>query len=242
MENISSSNFQKIFLLAFTKELIRHSGKQDIIRLQRIIELEEGKKEKIPSTFEVKQNIPQERLEELKEILKVKKERPVQIISPVTKQIIPQKRPIARAPLIIPEPRLPAHLEYLRPTGASIQKAEIDLQKINPLISDPAVRTIEGNPDDNVVVAGSMGTKPTGIILTKEEIDEIIDKFSKTSKIPVTEGVYRVVVGNLVLSAVISKIVGSRFVIRKMVPQRPTSQTPQIPAVKSNNFGAQRFF
>lgn len=244
MENISSEDFQKKFLLFFTRELIRHSGKQDIIKLEKIIEWEEGKKkEKMPSTFEVKTNIPSERLKELKESFKIKKEK--QAVSQITK--FPEQRqfprPIARAPLVIPEQRLPAHLEYLKPIPA--ETVEIDLPKINPLIKDPAVRTIEGNPEENAIVSGTMGTKPTGIMLTKEDVDSIIDKFSKASKIPTTEGVYQVAVGNLIISALISSVVGSRFVIKKMAAQRPPAtfqpqSRPQIPI--SNNFGAQRFF
>ena len=89
--------------------------------------------------------------------------------------------------------------------------------KLNPLIKDPAVRTIEVNPDEKVIVTGTMGTKPTSIILSKEDIDKIIKKFSETAKIPVYEGIFRVVVGKLILSAIISDVVGSKFIIKKMM-------------------------
>ncbi|GAI79041.1 unnamed protein product, partial [marine sediment metagenome] len=52
-------------------------------------------------------------------------------------------------------------------------------EKLNPLIQDPLVRVIECNgSEENIVVKGSMGTKPTAIILSKEETDHIIKKFS----------------------------------------------------------------
>jgi hypothetical protein len=66
-----------------------------------------------------------------------------------------------------------------------------------------------------VVVTGTMGTKPTDIILSKEDIDRVINKFSEVSKIPATEGIFRVIVGNLILSAIISGVIGSKFVIKK---------------------------
>lgn len=236
MSETFSEDFKKIFLFAFTKELIQHSKNKDIANLQRIIELEESKlKEKIPSAFQVEKNIPSE----LKESILAREKK---IIIPATKTtfFIPRlkqmTRQISRPSLIIPEPRLPSHLEYLRPVPAP--SVEIDLLKINPLVKDPAVRVIEGNPDKNVIVNGSMGTRPTSIVLNKEDIDRIINKFSEVSKIPVNEGIYRVVVGNLVLSAVISEIVGSRFVIKKIIAPReqPAPQSlKEFMPVKNNS-------
>jgi type IV secretory pathway ATPase VirB11/archaellum biosynthesis ATPase len=103
---------------------------------------------------------------------------------------------------------------------------EIDLGKLNPLLKDKGVRIIDGSPDEKVRIMGSMGTRITDIFLTKEDIDRIIGKFSEMSKIPTNEGIYRVVVGNLILSAIISEVVGSRFVIKKMNYQQ--NQNVQI--------------
>jgi hypothetical protein len=211
MEQISN-NFKKIFLLTFTKELIKHSEKKDIQRLQNIIEQKENKKREeslqIPSIKEISQIPITEKIP-----LPQKINEPVQF--PKSK-ILPRK--IRRTPLLIPEPKLPEHLQYLRPVSAG--DARIDLFKINPLINDTAVMIIEGNPDEKVRVTGTMGTKPTGIFLTKEDIDNIINKFSGASKIPVNEGIYRVAVGNLNLSAIISKNIGSRFIIKKIISSK----------------------
>jgi len=116
--------------------------------------------------------------------------------------------------LRIPEPRLPPRLQYLKPIPTS---KEIDIGKLNPLVKDPMVRMIQCNgPEENIVVDGRMGTKTTGIILTKEEIDEVIKKFSQSAKIPVEEGITRIVRGRLILLAVVSKVVSSKFTIKKM--------------------------
>jgi hypothetical protein len=235
MENTFSEDFGKIFLLAFTKELIRHSKNKDITKLQRIIELEESrKKENIPSVFPIEYIPAPKKLEQNISIPEKKISTKPKItlkLSPRLKQFTQQ---ITHPALIIPEPKLPSHLEYLRPAPAP--SVEIDLSKINPLIKDPAVRVIEGNPDEKVVVTGSMGTKPTTIILNKEDIDRIINKFSEVSKIPVSEGIYRVVVGNLTLSAVISEIVGSRFVIKKIIAPREQPSPQSMPQPMNNNF------
>jgi len=112
---------------------------------------------------------------------------------------------------------LPAHLQYLKPTGPPTKKLDIDLGKLNPFLQDANVREIETEGEDEVVtVKGTMGKKPTSIKLSKEEIDEILDKFSKEAKIPKTEGLFKVTLGNLVLTAMVSEAISSRFIIKKI--------------------------
>jgi hypothetical protein len=202
-------DFKKFFLLQFTYELIKHSGTGEISELKNILKKEEDKQKE-----ETK-----ERKEKIKEI--IEKKEPFLILkqkNSLQKRIIkPLPKIIRTKPLIlrIPEPKLPSHLEYLKPVPTT--GVEIDLWKLNPLIKDPAVRTIEVNPDEKVIVTGTMGTKSTNIILNKEDIDKIINKFSETAKIPINEGIFRVVVGKLILSAIISEVVGSKFIIKKMI-------------------------
>ncbi len=221
MEETSSSEFKKFFLLTFTQELIKHSEKREIIRLQNIINFEEHRKKE--KSLLPLPPIPEPPLKKETQKLGVKKEIAPKKIPP-RPRTQPLVRPIEKPMIVIPEPKLPEHLRYLRPVAA--KEIEIDLGKLNPLIRDRAVRIIEANPGEKVKVTGTMGTQPTGIILSKEEIDDIINKFSEKSKIPTTEGVYRVIVGNLSLSAVISNVVGSKFVIKKIIA--PPPQQPQM--------------
>lgn len=223
MEETFSNEFKRIFLLTFTKELIKHSIKRDIIKLQKIIETEERQRERklIPVRREVLIKIDELKIPPAKKELGLKEviSKPKPVIRPTTKQI-------ARPTLFVPKSKLPSHLEYLKPIPTA--GIEIDLWKLNPLIKDPAVRIIEANPDEKVIVAGAMGTKPTDIALNKEDIDRIINRFSEISKIPPTEGIYKVAVGNLILSAIISEVIGSKFVIKKMIyPQK--KQYPIMP-------------
>jgi hypothetical protein len=218
MKETFSNDFKKFFLLKFTEELIRHSEKKDITNLLKIIRLKEEERKK--------------EFFHLKEEFAPKIERTVS----VRKLSIPAAKPAGRMlrvrespkpSLFISEPKLPEHLAYLKPVPTA--GTEIDLFKLNPLIKDPAVRIIEVNPDEKVMVTGTMGTRPTGIIMNKEDINRVINKFSEISKIPVTEGVYKVVTGNLILSAIISDVIGSKFVIKKMAyPMRQQYQNPPI--------------
>ncbi len=205
MEDTFSYEFKKKFLFLFTRELVKHSLKE-LAKLRQVIESEEKRR------FVPMPKIPE----------KERKEVPVFASAVSPKQV---------AHLFIPAPRLPAHLEYLKPIPAPV--VEIDLVKLNPLVRDPAVRIIEVSPDEKVIVTGTMGIKPTGIILNKEDIKNVISKFSEVSKIPANEGVYRVAVGNLVFSAIISEVVGSKFIINKMA--YPSQGSFQNIPVKKNN-------
>jgi len=208
----TSKKFRKLFLLEFTKQLINSYAPEDIAKLERIL-----KKENKEGTI-----IQQESKELVKDIIH-EKERELKFLekekTPLRRKLelkrnlysLRKRRPVLR----IPETRLPQTFQYLKPTPTN---TEIDLGKLNVFIQDPLVKVIECNgPDENLIVHGSMGTKPTSIILKKEEIDEIIKKFANAAKIPQDEGIFKAVIGKLTLSAIISETVGSKFVIKKIM-------------------------
>lgn len=111
---------------------------------------------------------------------------------------------------------LPEHLRYLRPTRTESPK-ELELGKLVPFLKDGNVKSIEvEGPDQVVYVKGIMGKKPIDIKLTKEEIDQILETFSKVGKVPKVEGLFKVAISNLILTAIVSESIGSRFIIKKM--------------------------
>jgi len=188
--------FRALFLLKFTNELIKNSA-EDFIKLENIIKRDQ-------------ENIRKGILPELNK----------QISIPKIQRNIPQKTqlriPMRQKQLSIPHQRFPQRLQYIRPVPTEKQ---IDLGKLNPLIKDSKVKIIECNgPSTKVRVKGSMGIKESKISLTKEEIKEVINVFSAATKIPVQSGVVRIALGKLVLSAIISETIGSKFIIEKMQP------------------------
>ncbi len=232
-EETFSQDFKRIFLLAFTKELIIHSAKKDIIKLQKIIQSREQKKQeellgeplKIFTRELGEEKIPSK---PVRKPAAIQLPPPQLIKRPVAVEVKPKPfirpRPTLKLLPVAREPILPPHLEYLKPIPTP--GVEMDLMLLNPLVKDIAVRLIEANPNERVVVSGTMGTKPTSIILSEEDIDTVIDKFVQATKIPAEEGIYRVAVGNLVLSAVISDITSSRFIIKKMSVNPSQNQNP----------------
>ena len=250
---------KQIFLLLFARELIRNS-EEGLLQLKRVLDIEQRKQaldeivrmQKIPLPIAAKTQVPpsekqgsavarpaREEFPLMKSILsqesKIRLDGEVEAVKPV--HIEPARREImnghgtASFPVLrIPEPRLPPELEYLKPIPST---REIELGKLNPLINDPAIRKIEcDGPNKPIIVSGNMGRKPTEIILTAGETEEVIERFSAAAKIPVDVGVFRVVVGNLIFSAIVSDIVPNRFIISKISPQvqmrfRPVPQ--QVP-------------
>jgi hypothetical protein len=212
---------KQIFLLLFARELIKNS-QEAVSQLKRIIEEENGPEE-IPHQKE-------ETKEEMPLVKSILSESPsnggeLSVIKPVI--IKTQRQEISGSAqkfeypvLRIPEPKLPPEFQYLKPVPS---RREIDLGKLNQIINDPQVKEIECEaPNKPIIVYGTMGKMPTEIILSNNEIEDIIERFSSASKIPVDVGVYKVVVGNLIFSAVISDIVSSKFLITKMAPQTQT--------------------
>jgi len=231
----TSKNFKKFFLLEFTKELIRSTETYKELRIkkevkkiihEKLIKPEPSQKKLLEKNIlrgviKEKIKIDSESIAQLKkeEILSEFKKfysltKPVKRQEPIKPSLRAPFSYTIPAPLKIPEPRLPETVQHLRPILTSRM---IDLGKLHPLIRDPLVKVIECNgADEKIIVMGKMGRKSTKIILIKEEIDEIINKFSEATKIPVHEGIFKVVFGRLIFSAIVSEVVSSKFLIRKM--------------------------
>jgi len=238
LQKVNGQNdFATFFLLQFTKQLIKNSRKIEI----NISRIEKPQLEKSDVKKIVQETIKQESFAEKEPLSSSTLKAGLDFSNrPLLRRQRPpifrvQQQQIQRAPAIrmlrIPEPRLPSTFQYLKPTPTTGK--EIDLAKLNPLIQDPAVKEIQcDGKDQNIVVRGTMGLKKTGIILNKEEIDRVLKKFSETAKIPLQEGIFRVVVGKLILSAIISEVISSKFIIKKMTYHpgfQPQTQHPTPP-------------
>lgn len=228
--------FKKFFFMQFTRQLIRNSAPAEISAVQIALEKEqmnriENTRRKIQEKIKTKErellgtpvSIEKKRTEEMQSIVHP---RIGMFDSQEKPHLNPFKQNYKKVRLAIPESKLPIHLQYVKPVPINL---EFDLGQLNPLLKDPMIRSVECHgAGENIIVQGNMGTKKTGIILSKEEIEDIIDKFSKETKIPAGEGIFKVVAGKLIFMAIISQIVGSKFIIKKMLNNPNTSQ--QLPS------------
>ena len=219
------SSEKGLILLEFTLELLRHSFQGEVYNLKKILQGESAQRQVKLEKNRVFASLPAE--EEIPKKSTVSfnhRERPIDFKdfsvenrNEMTRDIFPRKKRRVIEyinPLVIPKTQLPPRFQYLKPTPT---KLEIDLGKLNPLVSDPLVGEIEcSGANQNIIVVGTMGKKKTNIFLSREEIEDVINKFSEVSKIPVQEGVFKVVAGNYIFSAVVSNLITSRFIIKKI--------------------------
>lgn len=100
------------------------------------------------------------------------------------------------------------------------QKIEtVNLGKLANVLIDPSVMSIEcPGPFKNLLVNRSGSIQTSAITLTPDEINSIMNNISQQTRIPVTLGVFRAALQDLVVTAVLSDFVGTRFVIQKRNP------------------------
>lgn len=216
MIETSTREARGYFLLEFTRQLIKNNKNINIYLLDQIL------KEKFPEKKEVpiitREGI-QEKIDQRKKpfgessevLIKELKKTPPTIYN--TRNLIKGNKRVLK----VPEPVSPQRLDYLKPT----HPPEVpNLPKISILIKDPNVKTVEvEGANQKAVVVGTMGRKSTNIVITKEEINKILQTFSTKSKIPISEGITKIALGDLTLTSIKSNE-DIHFIIRKN-PQNP---------------------
>lgn len=121
--------------------------------------------------------------------------------------------------------------EIVSPAPQPIPK-DFSLGKLDMLIDDKRVTSIECPGPGKLITVKSLGrVSATQIILSEDDIKKVIEAFSNAARIPVLGGIFKAAIGNLVITAVISDFVGSRFIINKYTPYSILEQVPQnLPA------------
>jgi hypothetical protein len=124
-----------------------------------------------------------------------------------------RQMPPMRAPPVVP---LAEHVGVPAAPQGEVVVPSQDYGKITPLLNDPSVSTIECQGVGKPVMVIRAGQKQvTKIVLSAKEIKDVLDKVSEAAHIPLLEGVFRAAVDNFSINAVISEMIGSRFVIKK---------------------------
>ena len=108
---------------------------------------------------------------------------------------------------------------YAMPAPRNIQFQEGEYGKITPLLQDRTISSIEcPGPGRNLVIVRAGQRQFTKILLTGGEIKTFLEKVAERALIPLMEGIFRAAVDNFVVSAVVSGMVGSRFMVKKQTP------------------------
>ena len=130
-----------------------------------------------------------------------------------SKQISSQKTPVPQK--ISPQQKA---LKEIKPV-AKPRPAGFALGKIESLLRNKEIQLIEcPGPNKNLLIKKYNKINTTRITLNQAEITDILYSFAKEAQIPIVGGILKAAVGDLVVSAVISEFVGSRFIINKLTP------------------------
>ncbi|PIN94352.1 hypothetical protein COU53_03830 [Candidatus Pacearchaeota archaeon CG10_big_fil_rev_8_21_14_0_10_30_48] len=93
-------------------------------------------------------------------------------------------------------------------------------EKVKSLIDDPTISSIEClGPEKFILIHRGQNISPIKLELDKNEINDILDYFSKEARIPRIKGVFKAIVNNLVVTAINSEFGGPRFIITKIHPR-----------------------
>jgi len=130
-----------------------------------------------------------------------------------------EKKPLLleRNPPKIPQtPKMRPSLEVLAKTLTKVPaKPLVTFGKLDILLNDPAMQILEcPGPGKRINIKKYGNVEQTDITLTQDEISDIIDKFSKQTNLPLTQ-VFKAKIQNLEITAFISPVVGSKFMIVK---------------------------
>lgn len=203
-----------LFLKLFTQELVLNS-KPKIEEKKKAVETSE-----ITKPIELKKTETIKKEELIPSILKAEIPKPTKtqrgFLKPLTKPIESLKQ----------YPALPTFPSIIKPSKFTIPisslpeiEGEVNLGKLSIFLMDSAVTEIEcPGPEKFVLVRKAGQVNLTKIILTQKEITEIIESFSRQTRIPLISGVFKASIGNLTITAIISEFVGSRFIIYKASP------------------------
>tara|TARA_Y100000310_G_C20117449_1_gene549922 strand:- start:115 stop:564 length:450 start_codon:yes stop_codon:yes gene_type:complete len=100
-----------------------------------------------------------------------------------------------------------------------------NLGKLGSYLNDPSVQSIEcPGPGKDIIIKKRNRMETIKISLGEEEITTLINNFSKESMIPMMGGILKAAVGDLIISAVISEFVGSRFIINRIITNPRTQK------------------
>ena len=137
------------------------------------------------------------------------------VVSPrvPVRRVMPPRVPVRR---VMPQRVAPPQPQITPPPTSGNVGLSQDYGKIMPLLNDASVSTIEcqgaGKP---LMIIRAGQRQVTRVSLSAGEIKDVLDKVSEAVHIPILEGVFRAAVDNFSLNAVVSEIIGSRFVIKK---------------------------
>lgn len=90
------------------------------------------------------------------------------------------------------------------------------IKKITPLLNNPEINALEcPGSKKYLIIEKSNKKSPAMVMLSDEEIIQVIDYFSEKTKTPVTKPTYKTILNNMILTSIDSEFGGHKFIITK---------------------------
>jgi hypothetical protein len=134
-------------------------------------------------------------------------------------------KPVQPKQMIPPQMPMPMPSPSAQSSVPGVSLKQLDLGKIAEIIRDPTVISVESpGPGKNLLINKHGVIQAAPMVLVKEEIESIMNDISDKTRIPLIPGLFKVVLNDVLVIAVISEFVGTRFLVQKRMPfQSPQS-------------------
>src|SRR3989344_6861763 len=213
-----------LFLQRFGAELVMNSARDEIlknkIKAEKIkLKYLEAKKEVSVADFGML-GIFHEQQEKEREVLP-RVARSKIVAKPLYKSSFISKAPPKKiSPVVIVEDKNTTAIKDFTTIVEGVEEMGIGAYtQVERFLKDPGVQLIEcSGPGKNILLKVKNNIRMTRLVLNEQGIQEVITTFANRANVPVVGGVVKVAVDDLLVSAVVSKFVGSRFIISRQSP------------------------
>ncbi len=226
----ATKDLRKIFLQQFMREVILHASPiRPSLRSTAKLDIDEQKPTMSSLDTESKNinSIASAALTQTSKGSALNALRPMTSFRPFPTGGSHQPLPYGMHPIFLKQ-RPPPPKVYLAPQAKSWLVSLPSLSRIQPLLTDPTITTIEcSGPGMPIMIARGSFVQSTPVHFSTDEISGIIREVSSRTKIPLnSSGVFKAAIGDIIITAVLSEFVGTRFVIQKK-PKAPSPQPSQ---------------
>lgn len=133
--------------------------------------------------------------------------------------------------LPLPPPSLRASHSFQMPKDYKMSSTG-EYGKLEQFLKENSITVIEcSGPNKEITIVRDGDKQLTKVTLSKEEINKLLELIAKKSNLPIIEGVFKAQVDNFEINAVISDVIGTRFILRKETPYNLIKK-PQINNLK----------
>jgi hypothetical protein len=227
----AKQELRALFLAEFAKRLVIYTKYTQYQASQKLKEDAEyhGAPYKISGLFEkLEKSLPKQKMEEAPEVISSLPPAFPQAEQPMQKAITPLAPRVQVFPAAIrapaqPMPRIVEVAELPPPRMMFLPGKIPSFRKIDYLLADPSVQSLEcAGPGRQITIKRNGLIQATPVVLSIEEIKNMLKELSEKTKIPIISGLFKVSFQNLLMTAIISDFVDPKFIIQKrMLPFHP---------------------